>query len=132
MWHPFRRSSGREALSFTEKLRRILLSIVIAGAGIVILKIIPMMVWGVGIEFDASLHVTTTIISLYVIWFFIDQNPRWRVPFFMVATGVVLIVAIQRLLVDAHSDIGVLLAIVLGLGAVMTAEWHDIRDKISF
>ena len=131
MW-PFHRKNSREKLSFTEKLRRIVLSIFVAAIGLFLLKLVPMVLWGAMIEFDASFHVTVTILVLYILWFFIDQNPRWRAPFIVVATGIVVIVAVQRLLVDAHNDIGILLAFVIGVIAIGSAEWGSIHDRISF
>lgn len=116
----------------TEKLRRIVMSICVAALGIALLKVVPMAIWGPAIEFDASFHVTVTLLGLYILWFFIDQNPRWRVPFFLLASVVTLVVAIQRLLIDAHSDIGILLGIAVGMIAIGAAEWQDIKHTFSF
>lgn len=131
MW-PFKRKNEREKLTFSQKLHRIVTSIFVAAVGLLLFKLAPMVMWGTMIEFDASFHVTAAILGMYVLWFFIDQNPRWRLPFITIATGVVLVVAIQRMLVDAHSDLGILLAIVIGVIAVGCAEWESINEKVSF
>jgi len=131
MW-PFKPKNAREKLTFSQKLHRIVTSIFVAAVGLLLFKLVPMVMWGTTIEFDASFHVTAVTLAMYVLWFFIDQNPKWRTPFFSIATAVVLVVAIQRLLVDAHSDIGILLALAVGVIAIGAAEWDSIRGKISF
>lgn len=131
MW-PFHPKNERAALTFSQKIHRILTAIFVAAVGLFLLKLAPMVLWGRLIEFDASFHVTVAILAMYVLWFFIDQNPRWRTPFIMFSIAVVLVVAIQRLMVDAHSDIGILLAFAIGVIAIGTAEWESVGNKISF
>jgi len=131
MW-PFSKKNIREQLSFSEKIRRIILATLVSVVGIVFFKLLPMMIWGDMIKYDVSFHIIVTILVLYVLWFFIDQNPTWRVPFFMVSSVIIIVVAVQRLLVDAHNDIGILFTFVISIVALSSAEWRDIKDKLSF
>lgn len=100
--------------------------------GLLLFKFIPMQLFGENIRFDASFHITATIFCLYVIWFYIDQNKSWRVPFFVFAMLVLSIVALQRLLVDAHSDVGLLAGLAISVGAIMYSRREYFRDKLKF
>jgi len=131
MW-PFTTKNAREKLTFSQKLHRIVTSVFVAAVGLFLFKLVPMVFWGATVEFDASFHVTVAILVMYVLWFLIDQNPKWRTPYITVATAVILVVAIQRLLVDAHSDVGILLAFVIGVIAIGSAEWESVKGKLSF
>ena len=53
--------------------------------GLTFFKFLPMKIWGDDILFDASFHITSAAFVLYIIWYFIDQNKTWRIPFFMLA-----------------------------------------------
>lgn len=100
--------------------------------GIGLFKFAPIALWGDGIQFDASLHVVTTIFALYIAWFFIDQNKRWRVPFFIVATGLVGIVAVQRLIIGAHNEVGILLALALSALAIFLSRPSYFLKQLKF
>ncbi|MEX0930314.1 MAG: phosphatase PAP2 family protein [Candidatus Paceibacterota bacterium] len=100
--------------------------------GIGLFKYTPIALWGNGIQFDASLHVTTTIFFLYVIWYFIDQNKRWRVPFFIVSTGLVVVISVQRLFAEAHNEVGILLAFALSAVAITLSRPAYFRKHITF
>lgn len=126
------RTKHREPLAFGEKIRALVVSALLMAIGILIFKYLPMHIWGPAIEFDASLHVTVAVFVLYIAWYFVDQNPRWHTPFFVFAALVVAIVAAQRLLVDAHNDIGVLAGIVLSLVSIALSRWASVRKKIHF
>lgn len=80
--------------------------------GILALKALPMLVWG-DILYDASMHLTIAIFVLYILWFFIDQDRKWRVPFFVFSAVVLTIISLQRIESNAHNDIGLLLGLLV-------------------
>ena len=91
-----------------------------------------MQIWGSEILFDASFHITATIFVLFVLWYFIDQNKKWRMPFLAAALAVVFIVAIQRILVDAHNDIGLLVGVVISVAAIAVARRDYFKGRLDF
>lgn len=100
--------------------------------GLFLLKFIPMQVFGQNIKFDASAHITITMFFLYIIWFYIDQNKSWRSFYFIFALVVISIVSIQRILVDAHSDIGLLLGLFLSIFAIVVSQKKYFEGKFKF
>lgn len=100
--------------------------------GLVFLKLIPMYIWGWDIKFDASAHITITMFFLYILWFFIDQNKHWHTLFWVFSIVVLAIVSIQRILVDAHNDIGLLLGFLLSVSAILYAQRNKLKGKFKF
>lgn len=100
--------------------------------GLLLFKLLPMGIFGKDIRFDASAHITITIFILYIIWFFIDQNKTWRNTFFIFSLVVLSIVSIQRILVDAHNDIGLLLGLCLSLVAIVSSQKKYFKNKFRF
>ena len=115
-----------------KNINKILVAGIIVVAGLLLFKFIPMEIWGNDILFDASAHIAITMFILYIVWFFIDQNEKWRIPYFILSALVLTIIAINRILVDAHNYIGLLGGLLVGLLAIGIAEWNDIDDKIKF
>lgn len=110
--------------------------IAIAGAvtvvGLLLLKYLPMSIWGDQILFDASAHIAVAMFVLYVLWFFIDQNQSWRTPYFIVAGVVIIVISFQRLLDNAHNDIGLLLGFAVGLSAIGLSQWKTVKKRLKF
>jgi predicted membrane channel-forming protein YqfA (hemolysin III family) len=100
--------------------------------GLFLFKFIPMEIFGKDIKFDASAHITITMFCLYVIWFYIDQNKAWRNTFFIFALVVISIVSIQRILMNAHNDIGLLGGLLLSIGAIIYSQPKYFKDKFRF
>ncbi len=100
--------------------------------GLFLFKYLPMHIWGEDILYDASFHITATIWTLFVLWYFIDQNPRWRMPYLAVALAVVFIVAIQRIIFDAHNDVGLLMGLGISIIAIVVARWDYFKGKFEF
>ncbi len=100
--------------------------------GLFLFKYIPMQVFGQNIKFDASAHITIAMLCLYVIWFYIDQNKSWRTVFFIFALVVISIVSLQRILVDAHNDFGLLAGLVLSIIAIVYSQKKYFRGKFKF
>ena len=91
-----------------------------------------MQIWGDAILFDASAHISIAMFVLYILWFFIDQNKPWRIPFFVFSAIVLAIISLQRIITLAHNDTGLLLGLILGIIAIGASQWDAIREKIEF
>lgn len=100
--------------------------------GLLFLKYLPMKIYGENILFDASAHITVSIFALYVIWFFIDQNKKWHLPFFIFSALVLFVVALQRINVNAHNDIGLLLGLLISVGAIIYSQFDYFKGKFKF
>jgi membrane-associated phospholipid phosphatase len=101
-------------------------------AGLILLKYIPMTIWGQDILFDASAHITAAIFILYLGWYLIDHNPNWQVYYFVFSAAIVIIVAFQRIISNAHNDIGVMLGILLSLASIALSRWKYFHGRIGF
>lgn len=120
-------------MSATEsKIKKIITAGLVIFAGLVILKYLPMQIWGKNILFDASGHLSSAIFVLYIIWFFIDQDVKWRLPYFIFCIMVLTIISLQRIIDNAHNDTGLLLGLILGITAIAIAERKNLRGKIDF
>lgn len=84
------------------------------------------------IRFDASAHITITMFCLYFAWFYVDQNKSWRTPFFVFAMVVISIVSLQRLMVNAHNDVGLLAGLMISLAAIAYSQKEYFKDKLRF
>ena len=100
--------------------------------GSIFFKFIPMRIWGSDILFDASFHLMTACFALYILWFFIDQDRGWKIPFFIFSALVLFIVSVQRILSNAHNDIGLLLGLIIALVSIGIAERGSLRGKFKF
>lgn len=114
------------------KLKALIKAGVIMFIGLFLFKFIPMEIFGKDIKFDASAHITITMFLLYFIWFFIDQNRSWRTIYFVFSLVVLSIVAIQRILVDAHNDVGLLSGLCLSLLAIVYSQKKYFKNKFKF
>lgn len=115
-----------------EEIRKIIISGLIILVGLILLKFVPMLAFGENILYDASAHIAIAILVLYFIWFFIDQNKNWRIPFFIFAFMVLTIISLQRIVNYSHNDVGLLLGLILGMIGVGIAEWKKIKNKLKF
>jgi len=115
-----------------EELRNLLVSGIVILVGLILLKFIPMLLFGGDILFDASAHIAIAIFILYLLWFFIDQNKNWRIPYFIFAFMVLTIISVQRVINGYHNDVGLLLGLALGLVSIGVAEWKRIKNKFDF
>ncbi len=91
-----------------------------------------MRLWGSNILFDASLHISVASMVLYVLWFFVDQSNYLRTPFVGFAVLLLFIVAVQRILANAHNDIGLALGVLVSLIAISIAEGDKLKNKFKF
>ncbi len=120
----FHKSSGH--------LKPILIAGAVTVVGLLLFKYLPMSIWGRDILFDASGHIASAIFVLYVLWFFIDQNKQWRTPFFIFAAMVLIVISLQRIIDNAHNDIGLLLGLGLGVAGIAISQWKTVRKRLKF
>ena len=114
------------------QIKSLIICFLIMAFGLIILKFIPMNIFGENILFDASMHITLTIFILYVVWYFIDQNRKWRISYLIFSALVIAIVAADRVLKNAHNEIGLLLAIILSCLAIIISRWDYFKGKLEF
>jgi hypothetical protein len=100
--------------------------------GLFLFKFIPMNLWGENILFDASAHITITSFILYVIWFFIDQNQKWHIPFFVFAFLVLAVISLQRISNNAHNDIGLLGGLIISVSAILYSQFSKFKKNLKF
>jgi hypothetical protein len=116
--------------------KRQITSLVFAGIlmsfGLFLLKYIPMQIWGDDILFDASFHITLASFVLYIIWFFIDQNRNWRIPFFLFVILVFSVISFQRIHANAHNDIGLLIGLLISAISIYFSNAKIKKGKFKF
>ena len=127
-----RKKENREPLTTRQKLVSIMVSGSVMAAGLLLFKAAPMYLWGSDITFDASFHIVFVVFALHVCWFFVDQVPVWRMPFLVVSTGVVVIVALHRIIEGAHDEFGVMLGLMVACTGVVAAHWPYFSGRLSF
>ena len=98
----------------------------------IIFKTIPMKIFGKDILFDASRHVMTAILALYAIYIPIKQNESWRVPFFILSAAILMVISFQRIQVNAHNDIGLLLGLGLTIISIIIPLWNEFKKRLKF
>lgn len=116
----------------SDQIRQILIAGLVTAVGLLVFKYIPMWIWGSNILFDASGHIAGAIFVLYAAWFFIDQNKQWRAPFFIFAGLVLVVIALQRIVANAHNDVGLLLGLTIGIVAIGVSRRKDVKKKLRF
>lgn len=116
----------------SKQIRQILIAGIVTIIGLGMFKLLPMSIFGAEIEFDASAHIATAIFVLYIIWFFIDQNTTWRMPYFIFSAMVLMVISFQRIADNAHNDIGLLLGLLLGIAAIAASQWKSISGRLQF
>lgn len=105
---------------------------VLMAIGLILFKYIPMYLYGKDILFDASSHIVWTSWGLYVVWFFVDQKKEWRIPYFILSAGVLIIMGIQRIIAGAHNELGVMLGLVIAGIAIILPRWNEFEKGVRF
>ena len=100
--------------------------------GLVLFKYNPMYLYGRDILFDASSHIVWTSWGLYVLWFFIDQKKSWRIPYFIFAAGILVIMAIHRIYSNNHNEIGIMLGLAIAGIAIVLPRWNEFKKGVKF
>jgi|SRR3989344_3336873 len=115
-----------------DQVKEIIIAGIVIGVGLILLKYIPMYIYGEDILFDASAHIAWMIFFLYVIWFFIDQDKSWRIPFLILSAGILTVISIQRILTNNHNLYGLFLGFLIGIIGIGISQWRVIKNKIDF
>ena len=105
---------------------------ILMAIGLILFKYIPMYFYGKDILFDASSHIIWTGWGLYVAWFFIDQKKSWRIPYFIFAAIVLIIMGIQRIIAGEHNEIGVMLGLLVAGFAIIIPRWNEFKKGVKF
>ncbi len=108
------------------------LTALIMAIGLVLLKYLPMQIFGKNILFDASAHIVITSFILYTIYYFIDQNKNWTTPYFIFSAIILTTISIQRILKDKHNDIGIMLGFLIVIIAIAIPRFKQIKKKLIF
>lgn len=112
--------------------QKILQTAILMFIGLILLKFIPMNIYGNDILFDASGHLVTASFVLYFLYFFIDQNKSWRTPYFVFSFAVLTIVSLQRIEANAHNDVGLLLGLLVAVVSIGITHWKQLKRRIKF
>lgn len=100
--------------------------------GLILFKYIPMHLFGKDILFDASQHIIVIILALYIFWFFIDQKKSWKIPYFIFAGALIIIVGIQRMIANQHNEVGIMLALIIGALSIIIPRWKEFMAEVKF
>lgn len=114
------------------QLKNVIFTAVLMVIGLIILKFIPMNIYGNNILFDASMHIVVASFILYLIYFFIDENKSWRFPYLIFCFFVLTVISIQRIISNAHNDTGILLGVLVSLISIIIPNWNYFKNKFKF
>ncbi len=112
------------------KIKNFVYTVLIMVIGLVLLKFIPIKAFGGTILFDASLHLTTAIAGLYLFYLCIEEVKSWRIPYFIFALLVLVIISVQKIISNAHDDVGLLLGLLISFVAIFIPRWREVHKKI--
>jgi len=119
-------------ISFKKNVRSLIIAAIVMIVGLALFKFVPMSLFGEDILFDASMHLTIAIFVLYAFWYFIDQNKGWRLPYFIFSIAAIVVVSVQRIIANAHNDIGLLVGFIISAIAIVVSRWGYFHDKFDF
>lgn len=122
----------KEKIHIRIQVKELIYTAILMAILLILFKFIPMQVYGKDILFDASSHITVACFILYFLWFFVDQNKSWRVPFFVFCFIVLAIISLQRILVNAHNDVGLLMGLIISIISILIPQWKSIKNKLDF
>jgi cation transport ATPase len=114
------------------QIRWILLTGILMLIGLILLKYIPMAIYGKNILFDASAHIVWTIFILYIGWFFIDQSENLRIFYIIIGVGVIVVMAIQRILANEHNEVGIFSGLLISFLGIIIPRWKEFKKNIDF
>ena len=115
-----------------EQIKKIFLTFIFMLIGLFLFKWYPMLVYEENILFDSSAHIVFASFVLYILYFFIDQNKQWRIPFFIFSFFVLIVISFQRIYNNSHNDIGILIGFLISLISIAIPNWKIIKNKIDF
>lgn len=103
---------------------KIILTFIIMLILLYMFKWYPMSVYGKDILYDASAHIVFASFILYILYFFINKNKSWRIPFFIFSFVVLIVISFQRIYINAHNDIGILLGFLIALISIAIPNYN--------
>jgi membrane-associated phospholipid phosphatase len=120
-----------------QQLKWIFWTTILMAIGLVLFKYIPMYInylrFGTSdILYDASSHIVWTSWGLYVVWFFIDQKKSWRIPYFIFSGVVLVIMGIERIIVKAHNEVGIMMGLIVAFFAIVIPRWKEFKRGLKF
>lgn len=115
-----------------QQIRELFFTLFLMIIGLILFKYIPMYLFGENILFDASMHIVLASFILYVLYFFVDQNKSWRIPYFIFALAVLIIISVQRIISNAHNDLGLLVGFVISIISIIIPRWKELNKKFKF
>ena len=115
-----------------QKIKNIIFTGLIMILGLILLKYIPMYIWGKNILFDASAHLTITIFIIYVGYLFIEKSKRLKKYYIPLSMSAITIVAIDRIITNNHNYIGLLLGLFISLLAIYLTNHKKLNGEIKF
>jgi len=101
-------------------------------SGLILLKYIPMFLFGKDIMFDASAHVVFASFILYLFWFFVDQNRNIKIPYLVFSFAILTIISIQRIIRGKHNEIGLILGFLVVVISIVAPRWKYIKNNLEF
>lgn len=114
------------------QVKKLLIVFILILVGLYLFKIQPMKSYGNDILFDASGHIAFTVFILYGLYFFIDQNKSWRIPYLIFSFAIITIISLQRIIDEAHNDVGLLMGLLISVFAIFIANWKELKRRIEF
>lgn len=114
------------------QIKELVYTAIIMTIGSILFKTIPMQIYGSDILFDASRHITIACFILYFIYFFIDQKKSWRIPYAVFCFFILTVISVQRIISNAHNDVGLLLGLIISVIAIAIPRWNEIKKEIKF
>lgn len=105
------------------QIKKIIFTFVLMLIGLYSFKWYPMSVYGNDILFDASAHIVFSSFILYILYFSIEQNKNWRIPFFLFSFLVLMVISFQRIQENAHNNFGILLGLLIALISIAIPYW---------
>lgn len=100
--------------------------------GLFLFKLVPILIFGSDILFDASAHLTIASFVLYALYLVIEKNKSWKGPYFIFAFAVLTIISVQRIISNAHNDLGLLIGLIISAIAILLPRWKKIKNKLNF
>lgn len=116
----------------SEQIKSIIFTAILMAIGLIALKYIPMKLYGENILFDASGHIVIASFILYLVYFFIDENKKWRFPYLIFSFFVLTIISVQRIVSNAHNDTGLLLGLLVSIISIVIPNYKYYKKRIKF
>ena len=116
----------------SQKIKNIILTAILLAVFSYIFKYIPMQLFGQDILFDASRHIMVAVFGLYFVYLFIEHNKEWMPVYFMFSFAVLTVISLQRIVSNAHNDVGLALGLILSAIAIILPRWKEFRGRVRF